>query len=136
MSNTIDMTGRRFGILTVIGRADRPAQGGELRWVCRCDCGNTVIAKGSHLRGGNYTSCGCLHKKKVHATLQRLPRHYVIKYGCHLCADKKECAKFYTENEYIVCKYASILDPHGCYRNYEKAVERKFKDLLRKDTRE
>lgn len=136
MGNTIDMTGRRFGILTVIGRADTPAQGGELRWVCRCDCGNTVIAKGSHLRGGNYTSCGCLHKKKVHSTLQRLPRHYVIKYGCHLCADKKEYAKFYTKNEYIVCKYASILDPYGCYRNYEKAVERKFKDLLRKDTHE
>lgn len=131
MSHRIDMTGRRIGILTVVGKADSPAQSGELRWLCRCDCGNTVVASGSHLRRGDYTSCGCVRKKKV--KLLKLPRNYAVKYGCYLCADKKQCVKLYAENAYRVCKYAHILDHYGCYHAYEKAVAKKYKDLLRKD---
>ena len=53
-----DLTGQRFGRLTVIDRAD--TQNGHVRWRCRCDCGNITIVKGIHLKNGRTKSCGCL----------------------------------------------------------------------------
>ena len=52
-----DMTGRRFGMLTVISRADN--RGTSVMWNCLCDCGNTSIANGNNLRRGATRSCGC-----------------------------------------------------------------------------
>ena len=37
MTRLIDMTGQKFGRLTVIGRSG--AQGRHTAWLCRCDCG-------------------------------------------------------------------------------------------------
>lgn len=55
-----DMTGLRFGRLVVVMDAGSPAKGGHKRWVCRCDCGNEVVAQSNSLRRGNQKSCGCL----------------------------------------------------------------------------
>lgn len=53
-----DLTGKRFGMLTVIGRSNTRAQ----YWICQCDCGNTKEFNGSKLRKGFATSCGCDRK--------------------------------------------------------------------------
>lgn len=53
----IDLTGARYGKLTVSHALDRKGQG--LRWICRCDCGNSTIARAKDLRAGTTTSCGC-----------------------------------------------------------------------------
>lgn len=58
MGRCIDLTGRRFGRLTVIERAEN-TKGGKSRWVCKCDCGNTIISKADNLKSGNTKSCGC-----------------------------------------------------------------------------
>jgi len=58
-----DEVGHRYGMLTVIGRA--PSINSSARWVCKCDCGNTVIAMGHHLRSGSKKSCGCLQHKNI-----------------------------------------------------------------------
>lgn len=69
MSETIDMTGRRYGKLTV-ERKGRSANG--MIWLCRCDCGNIAKRKGTDLRrtlrktGGANISCGCTHPMKTH----------------------------------------------------------------------
>lgn len=55
-----DETGKRYGILTVIKKAPHGKNGGGL-WICRCDCGNDTIARGSSLRKGAIKSCGCRH---------------------------------------------------------------------------
>ena len=63
----IDLTGQQFGRLTALERAEKP-EGIKSRnayWLCQCDCGNTAIVDGSHLRSGNTKSCGCLHKKII-----------------------------------------------------------------------
>ena len=39
MSNAIDITGQRFGRLTVVACAGRTKRGNTI-WTCRCDCGN------------------------------------------------------------------------------------------------
>ena len=57
----IDLTGQRFGKLTVIARAE--SKNKRACWLCECDCGNTIITTGKLLRNGKTQSCGC--KKSV-----------------------------------------------------------------------
>ncbi len=58
MARPLDLVGQRFGRLVVASRAASDARG-EARWSCRCDCGGTKTTRGSLLRSGNATSCGC-----------------------------------------------------------------------------
>lgn len=58
-SNTVDMVGQRFGKLKVIKR-DGASNNGQAKWMCQCDCGNTITVLGPSLRGGKTKSCGCL----------------------------------------------------------------------------
>ncbi len=60
----IDLTGRRFGRLVVIERAENDKRGGKVRWACLCDCGTERIVRGALLRNGESQSCGCLHAEK------------------------------------------------------------------------
>lgn len=53
----IDMTGKKFGRLTVIAVA--PKRSRRIPWRCQCDCGNNAIVDGSKLRNGHTQSCGC-----------------------------------------------------------------------------
>lgn len=59
MSKFKDLTGQKFGRLTVIKRADNN-KNGSTRWLCKCDCGNEKIVEGGHLRSNKIKSCGCL----------------------------------------------------------------------------
>lgn len=55
------MIGGRYGRLVVQATAPRAAgERGELKFRCACDCGNTVVARGSRLRSGYTASCGCV----------------------------------------------------------------------------
>lgn len=51
-----DLTGKRFGRLTA---KSYERTGNSLKWICLCDCGNTVKAYGYDLQRGRVTSCGC-----------------------------------------------------------------------------
>lgn len=56
-----DMTGQKFGKLTVIERAeDYINKDGtkHIRWLCHCDCGREAVVRGTALRYGSTTSCG------------------------------------------------------------------------------
>ena len=61
MSKLIDLTGMKFGRLTVIARAENDKQG-KARWLCSCECGNKVIVEGAKLRRGQ-KACSCLIKE-------------------------------------------------------------------------
>lgn len=69
--NFKDLTGQRFGRLTVIRRVQNNKYN-EAMWLCRCDCGNEKTISGKCLRRKNNTSsCGCLQReraKKSHVT--------------------------------------------------------------------
>lgn len=54
----IDLTGQKFGRLTVLERAENI--GNRVAWRCRCDCGNGTVVSGNSLKSGNTQSCGCL----------------------------------------------------------------------------
>ena len=57
-----DITGQKFGRLTVIKR-DHQIKKGEWIWECRCDCGNITYSNSGNLTSGNTTSCGCWVKE-------------------------------------------------------------------------
>ena len=57
-----DKTNKKYGNLTVIGRAkDRRQDNGrtQVYWLCKCTCGNTVEVRSTCLNSGNTKSCGC-----------------------------------------------------------------------------
>lgn len=54
----IDLTGRRFARLTVIGRGP-DNKWKHPHWYCRCDCGKETLVDGAGLRKGTTRSCGC-----------------------------------------------------------------------------
>lgn len=56
----IDLTGQKFGRLTVLKQEETKHK--HLRWLCLCDCGNIKAIQGGSLRGGYAKSCGCLIK--------------------------------------------------------------------------
>jgi len=55
-----DLTGRRFGMLTVTGPQE--SRDGRRYWMCLCDCGHERVVSGSALRSGRAWSCGCTRK--------------------------------------------------------------------------
>ena len=58
-----DMTGQRFGRLTVISRAENTARR-LVQWNAKCDCGKECVVRGADLRSGNTKSCGCLRNSR------------------------------------------------------------------------
>lgn len=67
MSAFIDLTGERYGRLTVICLGERNADK-TVTWVCKCDCGNTITVRRHDLRSGNTKSCGCYHSDRTSET--------------------------------------------------------------------
>ena len=57
----IDLTGKRFGALIVIGYGG--AHKGVSTWWCKCDCGNVSKPGYLNLRVGRSKSCGCQSRK-------------------------------------------------------------------------
>jgi len=55
----IDLTGRRFGRLTVLSGLDKNRWNQRV-WLCRCDCGAESRVATATLKCGNTRSCGCL----------------------------------------------------------------------------
>ena len=52
MGRFIDLTGKRFGYLTVIKRVDDnvlPSGQSEIMWLCMCDCGNFTTVRSFYL---------------------------------------------------------------------------------------
>jgi hypothetical protein len=66
-----DETGKRYGRLAVVGRAEKAAggRGQGLLWRCRCDCGKEIVTRGSSLRRGASASCGCLKVELARAAV-------------------------------------------------------------------
>lgn len=67
MGKLVDRTGKSFGALTVVNRAENDAHGNAY-WVCVCACGTQIITAGNSLQSGKTKSCGCLHRKRTSET--------------------------------------------------------------------
>lgn len=54
-----DLTGLRFGKLTVLGKTGKKAPDRNPLWLCRCDCGAEIETTRHKLTSGSVQSCGC-----------------------------------------------------------------------------
>ena len=62
MGKANDLTGERFGKLTVVGFAGRDAHGNAL-WHCECECGNLATVRADRIKSGKTKSCGCIKRE-------------------------------------------------------------------------
>ena len=74
MRNRLDLHGRQFGRLVVVGLAGH--RKGMTDWLAICSCGAEVTIRGSSLTSGNTTSCGCLKRE-----LRRTHGHTTVDAG-------------------------------------------------------
>lgn len=83
----LDLTGQRFGKLTVI----HPARSSSWhrRWKCRCDCGNFTEVPTGNLRSGNSGSCGCVKGGLKHGMIDT-PEYSVWKHMLRRCLNKND----------------------------------------------
>lgn len=72
LAQLVDLTGQRFGKLTVIKY--NGSQRKRSSWLCQCDCGNQVIVNQQELQVGDTISCGCVRssfgEKQIEQILQ------------------------------------------------------------------
>ena len=94
MRKVVDMTGQKFGRLTVINEAGR-SKCCKALWLCVCSCGGNKVVLGRNLKKGTTKSCGCLRKEisKVKATTHGLSNSRTYSIWANLiqrCCNKKD----------------------------------------------
>ena len=80
MGQLIDLTGRKFGKLTVVKRVEDHIQKSgapKAMWLCKCECGGERIVYGQALRAGKAIDCGC----DTHERLSALSREHATTHG-------------------------------------------------------
>lgn len=70
MGKVIDITGKKFGQLTVCNLIETNRNGSY--WNCKCECGNYKKVSKTNLKSGQVKSCGCLCKETSKKTMKNL----------------------------------------------------------------
>lgn len=74
---SLELEGKRFGLLVVLCRTDERAGEGSFYWMCQCDCGNVHKASTNNLSRGQVQSCGCTHRvRSTDAGIRAFIRNY------------------------------------------------------------
>lgn len=76
MPRVKDITGEKFGRLTVERRVEN-SKFNAAQYLCRCECGNSIVVNSNALRTGHTKSCGCKRKESTSAWLKQ----YNTKHG-------------------------------------------------------
>ena len=137
MRKCVDLVGQRFGKLEVVSYSH--SRNGAY-WLCKCDCGNTSVARGTSLRAGEVKSCGCgsleaarknaeasrtkhgfAHKERLYETWKNMKRR------CYNPTNKR--AKFYAEKCVTVCD--EWRDDYLAFRSW--ALANGYNDTLKID---
>lgn len=127
MSRIIDLTGKKFGRLTVVRLNDMAQKKHNKSWVCRCDCGQTTVVYGCNLKRGMTRSCGCLRKeitsetKMIHGHSPRCGHSKTYLAWKHLlgrCRNPKDKSYVYYGARGIICcdrwlKFENFLTDMG-----------------------
>lgn len=66
-----DLTGQKYGRLTAVECCGENAHHNPL-WLCKCECGGTVVCSASALQGGHKRTCGCFEEEHPNV-LKRTP---------------------------------------------------------------
>lgn len=149
MGKLKDLTGHRFGMLTVVRRYEQNDKYNKPLWVCNCDCGKkNIIVKGSALVQGHKWNCGCKNptafedltgKRFGHLTVINRADDAITKGGYHKIVWNCKCdcgniMKIKSDSLRIgqifcspTCKYYPHHIEHGaCKKNANKDNKRLY----------
>lgn len=99
MGKLIDLTGNKYGRLTVLKYAGKDKWGG-LKWLCKCDCGNKKVVKGSSLKMGLTKSCGCFKKENSRFYGKMNKQHIKFEFNNNICIGiTNKGLRFYTDKD-------------------------------------
>ena len=134
-----DLTGQKFGHLTVVERVESDKYG-HARWKCQCDCPahTELIVIGDNLKRGHTISCGCERRSHGELKVEQLLRENNIPFiqeykpfrfssGANVSFD------FYIDNKYIIeydgeTHYKYNL--HGWHDEYQMKAQQE-RDIIK-----
>ena len=67
----LDLTGMKFGRLTVTKLLDYRRNGFLVVWLCECECGNYISVSAGSLKNSGTRSCGCLRRRSCELNTER-----------------------------------------------------------------
>jgi len=118
MPKKIDLTGRKFGRLTVTGEAPRHYTAGghsQVMWYCDCDCGKkNIVVRSGDLRNGHTQSCGCLNIENNRKTKFR-PRNRYDLTGTYGIGYTQKGEEFWFD-----------LEDYNIIKNYNWRIHKKY----------
>lgn len=104
MGKRLDLVGKKFNRLKIV-KLIKSSKFNKRKFLCKCDCGNTVEVVGSEVKSGHTKSCGCWNKEK------RFGNKYAQSHGM-------KNTKFYYVWRGIKKRCLLKTDPH--YKSYGK----------------
>lgn len=94
--NRLDLVGKKYNRLTVVEFDSISNE--RTYWKCQCDCGNTTIVMGYHIKSGKIKSCGCLNLERIKTMGKK----------------HKEYNDYYIEDDYVFVKIRNSCDDMIC----------------------
>lgn len=91
--NAKDLTGQKFGFLTVI-KDSGERKNHNIVWLCQCECGNTTKVLTTNLKSGSTLSCGCIKKSFGEAKIESILKENNIQYISEFCVSELNKARF------------------------------------------
>ena len=82
----INLIGHRFGRLTVI--AEAPYYKGQSRWLCLCECGQSLIVAYARLAYKHTKSCGCFARELAKENIVKFNTTHGMSYSREYCSWK------------------------------------------------
>ena len=79
--NFKDLSGQKFGKLTVVDCTFEKTNKGNYIWNCLCDCGEQKKVPGSYLTTGHCKSCGCFQVEMYDGFIRKFSGHNRKEYG-------------------------------------------------------
>ena len=133
-----DLSGKKFGRLTVIekyGKID-----GKIAYRCICECGKEKIAIGTYLTSGRTKSCGCLdmesrkNPKRVTHGLSKTRIYREYRGMLSRCSPNYHNSSVYYERGISVCE--EWLGEYGFEKFYDWSIQNGYQDDLTLDRKD
>lgn len=135
MGKLKNIIGNKYGRLTVIKMLDEKGNHGQLKYLCKCDCGKSHIVTGESLRSGKSKSCGCLKKEfieknKFKRNMDRENAMLKVQYS-HI--KRRNTSKGFVDiisfNDF--CKL-SMMKCYYCDAEYSRVIEDRYCEMKEK----
>lgn len=119
-----DMSGKRFGKLTILGVNTNGTKKLSTSWDCLCDCGNIKSILISNLISGHSASCGCSEGYKLsegESSFNVVMTQYINNAknrGLCFFLTKDQCREIFSQN----CFYCGITPSNICSRKQNHGI--------------